>query len=347
MPAQVKTAIMVIILSCLIWVFAEREVTRSTTLDIDIVKSVELYEDLLVQFIDEDNRPLPLSSIRVTLTLEGPAGRIQRINDGRIDKKEILNVRNILKDEPEESQPQKYTVDIINDLFNNGFQYEDNVFLKVTNAEPASFDLQIRKLIKTTLPVKVFKLDGATELPTDFVEPSTIDAYVIQGQEPEFAQVLLNSEKQLQASKGEITAACTISLSRLDQSLTDRIQKFDIKVKLKQGADFLPEEIIKSPRLGILLPGVLQDKYRVEIEDKSPLTELPLKFRGSAAATASYRDSQFHLLLEINETDAPGQLINRQLKYYLPIDRSGELEILDKRTILIQFKLVPIELEEL
>ena len=113
-------------------------------------------------------------------------------------------------------------------------------------------------------------------------------------------------------------------------------------VKLPEESTQLPQDEIKAPRLGILWPESMDGKFQLEISDKSPLKEQPLKFRGSTAAIAEYRESANHLILEISASDKPNVLISRKLRYHLPEERLDEIEVLEKNAILLQFKIIPI-----
>ena len=74
-----KTAVVVVVLSCLIWVFAERSKTQtvSVALEVTLANSGEL----LVQYLDNRDKPIADNSRRVKLVLEGPTSRIQKVTE--------------------------------------------------------------------------------------------------------------------------------------------------------------------------------------------------------------------------------------------------------------------------
>lgn len=335
MLKKIKTALQVIILSCLIWVFAEREVTQNIRIEINLTKAIQLHEDLLVEFLDNQGNPTSEKSNRVTLTVEGPAGRILQVQQGQYEKNFILDIVELLGSRPEDTEPQIHEFDVVKQLFNNEYQYKDDIYLKVIESQPASIKLQVRKLVQTTLPVTVYDVDSQTELEVESREPAQVEAYLIAGQAVDAATVHLKPEQKLQATKAPIAVLAQVPLP-------DRMQTFDVMIKLPEESEVLPQDEIKAPRLGILLPDSMTQRFQVEILDKSPLKEQPLKFRGTAAAIAEYRESPYHLLLEITTTDNPNVLINRQLRYYLPPERLNEIEVLEKNAILLQFRLLPI-----
>ena len=336
MLKKIKTAFLVIVLSCLIWVFAEREVTQSTIIEVNLTKAVHLHEDLLVEFLDDQTNPIATmeKSRRISLTVEGPAGRILQVQQGQYEKNIVLDIVELIGSRPEETEPQIYEFDVVKQIFNGEYQYKD-IYLKVLKSQPMTVKLQVRQLVQTTLPVVVYDADSQGELEVESREPAQVEAYLIAGQAVDAATVRLKPEQKLQATKAPIPVLAQVSLP-------DRVQTFDIMIKLPAESTLLPQDEIKAPRLGILWPESMEGKFHVEILDKSPLKEQPLKFRGTTAAITEYRESDYHLILEISASDKPNVLINRKLRYHLPPERLNEIEVLETNAILLQFQLIPI-----
>ena len=117
MQSKLKTIVLVIILSCLIWVFAEREVTQSTEIEINLNKATQLYDDLLMQFLDDRGNPTQEASRRFSLTVEGPAGGILKVQQGRFENNMALDIEELLGSRPENLQPQVHEIDIVKQLF--------------------------------------------------------------------------------------------------------------------------------------------------------------------------------------------------------------------------------------
>lgn len=330
MRSRITTAVLVIFLSGLIWVFAERKVTKTARLTVEI-KLISSRPDLLVRYLDSSSKAMQVTTQRVTLTMEGPTGRIQTIEQG-LQVSVPLDMSELLAEEPIDSQPQIHTVQLVKDLLDEGLQISDTI-LSVIKAEPANLDVQVIKLQERTILVKVYNQDQTELLKVQTVEPSEVRAYVIEDQ-PAEAHVRLTSDQQLQALKEPVDAEARVTLP-----LSDRLQKYDVKVRLSQQSSSLPEDVIQTPRVGFVFPNSMIGKFQVVIEDLSQLKE-PIKFRGSAAANTDYRNSQFHLILEIHEGDKAQEPIFRRWRYNLP-DRS-DIQITEKNSSLIQFYLVPV-----
>ena len=335
MKSKLTTAILVVCLSALIWVFAERKVTKTGRLTVEI-KLISTQPDLLVRYLDSQGNPTQLTTQRVTLTMEGPTGRIQSIEQG-MHLSVSLDMAKLLPEDPTDTQPQNHTVQIVKDLLNGVLQIKDD-FLSVTIAEPPNLDVQVIKLLEKTIPVKIYNHNQTELLKVQTLEPSEIKAYVIENQ-PTEAHVRLTNEQQLQARKDPVTAKALVTLP-----LSDRIQSFDVKISLPQQGSTWQEAVIPTPRVGFVFPLSMIGKFNVVIDDLSQLKE-PIKFRGSSAsAITDYRNSQYHLFLEIHEGDKPPEPIFRRWRYNLP-DRN-DINITEQNSSLIQFHLVPVQKED-
>ena len=205
-------------------------------------------------------------------------------------------------------------------------------------AEPASLVVQVIKLQERTIVVKVYNQNQTELLKVQTVEPSEVRAYVFEGQ-PAEAHVRLTSEQQLQALKEPVSAKALVKLP-----LSDRLQRsYDVKVRLSQQSSSWPEATIQTPRVGYVFPDSMIGKYKVVIENLSQLKE-PIKFRGSASAITDYRNSQYHLYLEIHEGDKAQEPIYRRWRYNL--QDLNDIQITEQNSLLIQFHLVPVTKNE-
>ena len=336
MRSKITTAVLVVFLSCLIWVFAERKVTTTGRLAVE-VKLISSRPGLLVHYLDNEGNPTQLTAQSVTLTMEGPTGRIQTIEQ-EMHVSVSLDMSKLLPEEPTDTKPHTHTVQVVKDLLDGKIQI-NAAFLTVIKAEPANLDVQVIKLQERSIPVIVYFQDQTVPLKVQTVDPTEVRAYVIEGQ-PAEAHVRLNSEQQLQARREPVIAKAIVTLP-----LSDKLQSYDVKVTLPQQGSSWLEAVIQTPRVGFVFPDSMIGKYLVVIEDPSQLKE-PIKFQGvSASAITDYRNSQFHLTLEIHEGDKPQEPIFRSLQYK-PTDRN-DIQITDQNSPLIQFHLTPVTKEDL
>jgi len=328
----------VIVLSCVIWVFAERAVTQSASLEVNI--ELEKSGPILLEYLDEQGEPTPGGFRRVRLMVEGPAGRIQQLNDDRLRiHVPRLDGQKLGYTESENSPRQDYTVQVVN-FFDGKLTFGDSdAYLQIVEAEPPILPVRVTKLTEQTLPVKVYD-QYSTELAEEIirVEPKMITALLPEGR-PVEARIDLSSSDQIKAAQEPITATCQVNFSH-------RSQKFAVQVQLLEGHSGWPsEEIARSHiRVGVTLPLSMTGKYRVVIaeEDIDNLLDVygPIHLRGSPSARSEYRDG-IHLVLDVKETDAKTPNLARPLRYNLTAGPE-EIEIIDRATTAVRFHLEPI-----
>lgn len=325
--AQIKTALLVVVLSCLIWVFAERAVMQTDTVTV-AVELVRSQADVFVQYLNDRGEPLTVLQQNVVLTVEGPAGRIQAVREKPLDLKVPLDVQK-LKYEPQAAEGQDYVVRVVKDLLEGQLRLKDTE-LTVTEAQPQTLRLRVRKLVQQSLPIKVYDQQSGSQLSQASTNPAAVPAYVIEGQ-PAEARVILSSAQQVQAERGPITVDNVV--------LPYGAAEVAVEVTLPEGGKAYPEAQIKMPRWGILMPASMAGKFKVVIENDAPLKE-PITCRGTTQAVAEYRESLYHLVLEIKEKDEVEMTIDRPPHYYLP-EGYGPIEIVNPVKEPIRFRLVP------
>ena len=306
---KAKTALIVLLLSCLIWVFAERSVTSDANVELDI-KLAELNDELMVEFLDDSGLALALLQQKVTLTVEGPTGRIQRIKEDYVDVV-LLDVQK-LGYIPQNEPSQDYQVRVMS-LFTEGLNSRDpkQGSLRVVAADPESFSVRVTKLIARNIPVKVYDRNDL-ELKPEKLEPAEVEAYVQAG-EPAEAKVTLSPDQQRQAAQNEIPVNAHVTLP-------NRTKSYQVILKLPEEGN-IQTKPIRNPRLGIFNPADMEGLYKVVIEDESQLEAYsPIECQGSPEALDIYSKSDKHLLLNIYETDidAPSGQLTRPLEYFIP-----------------------------
>lgn len=336
MRAKLKTAVTVVVLTGLIWVFAERAKTMSADLAVE-VRLGETPQDLLVRFLagtsQEEQELGPDEYMTVKLTVEGPARRIGSIKDGSYEVVgAVLDVGKLGLDAEGDHQ-----VAVLHDLFNQGVQLKDaGGFLTVKRAEPAFLRVRVNKLVKKSLPVNVYDQDKTAKLAVEQLEPVSVDAYVFGDQQPEVA-VLLRPEQRLEAERKTIAATGQVALPTGLLSVA-------VQVKLAEASGPWERGVIQSPRLSVVMPYNQQLQYRVVIEDLDSILQayLPIKFRGSVEAVRAYEKSEVHLELRIKETDSAETTIERPLHYHLP-EGYDDIKIIDEKTAITQSRLEKLQ----
>lgn len=326
MKQHVRTAVVVVFLSSLIWIFAERQVAREHNLDIRFNLPTGRQE-LLVELIGVKG-PLDQSHAIVRVKIAGPAGRIQEIRD-EAPRFEIPLTLDQIGYRPEGPAVQELSVRLI-DAMDSRLRYK-NFTVPVMETNPAAITVRVTRLTRAELPVRVYDAVG-NPLEQAEVSPPAVQAYVANDNITE-ARVLLSAEEESRAARAPIPVRAT-SPGRIIDPL--------VRVQLPERTSLWTDTLtIKAPQIGCAMAPSMQGRYRVVIED-DPMFDDPITCRGSALAVRAYAESPFQLLLEIKPDDKPGVPIDRPLRYNLP-DEHAEIEIVERQRLLVRFQLVPLE----
>jgi len=339
MWTKVKTALVVILLSCLIWVAAERAVTKEATTEITLELPTGPKE-LMVQYLDDQDNPLPQLRQNFKITVEGPAGKIQAVREEFLSTI-TLDVQELGYVPPEGKKSYDYRILVTTLLKGRLYskdQQSDN-YLLVTESEPQTAHFRVTKLTMHSLAIKVFNQDGLEMVP-EKIEPKTLDAYVPEEGIPLEARLDLTENQRLQAVQAEITVNAKVNLPH-------RIMEYPVKIKLSKETNLLPEYEIRPPRLYISKPLSLEGKYKVIIDAKELEEYKVIKFRAALADQDKYINAPKHLVLNIFEEDLnkPDLKSARPPEYYLPEEEYGRIEILNKTQYPIKFHLEKITQE--
>ncbi|MBN1763657.1 MAG: hypothetical protein JW860_00215 [Sedimentisphaerales bacterium] len=326
---HIKTGLMVLILSCLVWVLADNKVTRQENVDV-IIELPTGPDDLLVQYLDDQKQPIPDIRKSVKLTVEGPNEKILRVKDDYMNL--IIPDIQKLGYIPEQGPTQDYSV-LVTDLIGDRLYSKNRQSsLWVTASLPRTLQFRVTRLVLQTIPVQVLGPDGI-KLTPEKIEPPQIQAYIPNGTSAT-AAVLLSDDQQRRAAQ---------NLEEFEAVVEpyNRIINKKVKVKLSK-EDNLITDTIRSPRLEIRNPYNIEGRFRVVIDDNSHWEE-PIKCRGTSEAVSAYKQSKTHIFLEINEDDELDPSLKlRQLQYNLPLGY-GQIEIINKKLTPISFHLEKIE----
>ena len=327
---RIRTAIAVMLLSSVIWIFAEGHVTQTARVDVGVfLPPANPNDELMYQFLDEQNSGSERYAV-VKAVMKGPASRIQKIKDEE-QFKVTLSLDRIGYD-PCDPEPQKLTVQLL-DKLRDGPRINE---IPIAEFIPATLSLRVTRLVKRELPIKVYSQRNNMELPQAKVQPSVVTALVPNQQFTE-ARITLSAEEQRRAQEEPIKVAFAVKLP------DGREQPFSVMVHLPETASLWRDFQVKQPRLRYVMPqSMLSSRLRIELEDPRLATE-PIKCRGSATALQAFENSTYHLLLEIQPDDKMNVWLDRPLRYNIP-DQHDEFEITEGPRFL-RFRIVEVEPE--
>lgn len=322
---RLRTALIVIALSAVIWVFAERAVIKKDDVAVRITLPTA-HRDLLLQYTDSDKNVLDDSFRPARLTVEGPSRTVQQDLNTEYEQQIILDIEK-LGYEPAGAAQQYCSVPIIS-LLGGRLTFDDGAHFRIIQTDPVNLHVRVSQLTQRALDVIVFD-ESNNQLTTD--QQLTIEAYA-PAEEGIHAQVILDDLQQAAAMKNAISVNATVEFAH-------RKDDYPISVKLTEGVAPLPPEKITAVQVAIVIPVTMYDEYHVVIDDMDSVLGKysPIQCRGPGFQ--DYRDSPYHLQLIIEPGDKTQETRWRRLRYNHPPD----VEIIDPKDDVIGFHLVPRE----
>ncbi len=337
MRINVKTFIVVVLLSALVWIFAERAVVKTAVVDVEITLFSSSPE-YIVQYLNDQGEPTADASRRVKVNVKGPAGLIQSLQEGKLTLRMVrLDIgaekfTNLAGQESRDFTPR------VLDLLDGKVTFEDqDSYLVAEEAKPAVLPIRVTKLLPVTLDVRV---EGENEIPLpperiESIEPAQIQVYVAGGATND-AVAILNTSQQQKATQQPITVSARIP------GLASR-KEVDVKIKLAKETTIWPINKIDRPRVGICKPYSMEGKYNVIIEDLEARKDSysPISFQGPPAAADKYMNEPYPLLLVVKEEDLKTTNPARPLLYNLP-QGEQQIKIIKPANEAVRFRLEKI-----
>ncbi len=335
MMPKINTALLVIVLSSLIWVFAERKVIKSTDTTVKL-ELAQPRDDLFVTYLDEQSVPAP-DAPNIKLAVEGPTGPIRDLEEGRAKPRVLpIDVTKLVDVDSAGNEPIDYTFQVAAVMEEKLMLEGRQGYLTIAETEPAELTLRIFKLQRAELDIKVYgAAPSNVTLPAKILQPKSgkLAAYVVAGTTPPQARVALTAD-QLNRAQNEpimVTANVLPPSKLIDDQVTLTIAPTGLTV--------VEGEIIR-PSLGIHIPISMQGRYRVEVEEESWMSDYaPIKFKAFPGKDREFINQGWHLTLHVGESDKTEASPSHSLRY----DAPKGVEILNPVKEPVRFKLVPLE----
>lgn len=328
---HVRSALLTLMLTLLIWVFAERQVIQSVELEAQLTLPTAR-DHVLMELLDEQGNPIPQQSLMVRLRVEGPTRRIQKAQDQRFR----IEVPTTIAEVPA-SGSTDYHANIVKEILEWELPLkEEQGYLKVVSSEPGFLRLRITRLIPQILPVTI-RDEFGNELEVASLSPERIETVGLGNQIAEATVTLSEQQRRLAMNAPiEVNARVLYGSRLLDE------QK--ILVQLTESGSALPTDEITIPRWGILNPPGIEGKYRIVIDSGIESAQTPIRIQGPTLAITEYKNSRYHLALEVDEKDYKpgGEPIPRPLRYHLPEEYIKDIEIIDPQQRVVRFHLEPL-----
>lgn len=327
----------IIFLTCLIWIWADLALDEDFSINYLVIKVAKSTPDNLLVTLNNQTE-LTLEEVIV----RGSASKVtelkRQIDEGILKPEIFFNISSYSWKEED-----TYTLDVLS------FLKESNFFEKrgvaVVACQPRTIKVQLQKLVQKELQVKCFD-DSLNELPKANIEPSTVQMYVPdnwRGQQLT-ARVVLSESEQQQARISPVYKNAFTEITAAGNVVKKPQQ--EVRITLPAQQTLLSEQLITSPRLGIVLSPNLQGKYNVEILNLNTVLS-PISINATPQAKTAYESMPYQVILEIYDSDlqeiSDEKTFRRPLNYKLPPEfiRSEEIE-LNQQPETARFKITPI-----
>ncbi|MFA6425487.1 MAG: hypothetical protein WCW64_04800 [Phycisphaerae bacterium] len=324
MFAKTKKAVLVVFITCLIWVWAD--LSLDDVLENQTVTIVASKKDSSL-WVTIDGK----SEVQVRANISGPVGKIREIAQKIDSGKEKLEVA-FDAEEQNMVVAGDYKLQDVRKFLAESNKIRD-YGLGVKFVRPDTLNIKVVEMKERTLPIKCVD-ETDTEIPGAKITPDIIPAKAPE--QVDSAKIKLSSlmEKK-QARSGAIEKKPYIELAN------GEIRNIDITIKVElptTSEDMNPQTI--SGTLGYIFSANLAGRYNVEFTKKPEIGSIPII--ATNEAKAAYEEKAFEVLLEIQDDDVGKPEITRQIIYNFPAKYVSEDKIrLKGNPVEAKFKLVP------
>jgi hypothetical protein len=325
MLAKIKKAILVVFITCLIWVWADLSLDKDLTNQTVTIIASKANPRLWVNIEGK-------SEIQIKADFRGPTRKlgelISRIEAG----KEKLDVA-FDAEKQNMAGEGKYTLPDIRRFLAESDKIRD-YGLAVKATRPNKLNINVVELKEKTLPIKCVD-ETDTEIPAAIITPNVITMLAPE-QTTEMKVKLVSIAEKKQARGGVIDKKPYIELTKGEIRYADTT----VKVELPITGEDMKQYTIRGT-LGYIFSANLIGKYNVEFTKRPEVGSIPIV--ATPEAKDAYEQKQFEVLLELQDDDAGKPEVTRQIIYNFPIQYVREDKIrLKGDPAEAKFKLVPV-----
>jgi hypothetical protein len=322
--------LIVVVLTVLIWVWADRAKTEEFTVSNTIIKVDSSADPRL--WISINNRA---TAAVEKIIFEGSSSKIDKAQKEQRENRLVFEFFINLQQLPELQEAGQHGLNLTE--FFRKSQMIRQLGLSVKSCEPDRLDVQVKQLTEKQLNVECVDESGALRK-FEAIEPSKVNILVPDDWAGN-AKIKLTAAEITQAKSTTITKPAYIELP----DGQTRSSTTAVKIKLASTEKVLPEYSIKKPTIGFVLSPNLIGKYTVEL--LNPQEVAVLNIRATAEARGAYELGEYQILLYIsdNDTQNPGAEKKRKVDYNFPRQyiENGEIQ-LKGEAVEARFKLVPV-----
>jgi len=330
MAKKIKYAklLLVLFLTVLIWVWADRAKTESFTITTALVKANEFTPNLWISVGSKLSIPLEKVVLTGSTSKVDQAERDRR--EGKLDFVFLVDPDNL----PELKRAGKHSINTAQ-LIRQSPQIKQ-LALTVQSCEPGTIEVQVTGLEQKELNVECVDEYGVV-ISDARITPPTVTVPAPNDWTAQL-RIKLSAEEINQARSSTIFKMPFIELGDGQK----RQGGSRVGIRLSSAEKTLPEHKLDRIKICYGYGPNLQGKYEVEL--LNPLDFTTLTIRATAVAKQVYEQQPYQILLNILDEDEVnlGEEKQRKVIYLFPEQyvRSNEIQLKDK-PVDAKFKLVP------
>jgi hypothetical protein len=322
MFAKIKKALLVIFITCLIWVWADLSQDIPLAGQIVTVTASQANPNLWVSL---ENKP----DVQVKVNLKGQAKKISEFSK-KVEGEEGLRISFDVEKESMTSEGS-YTLENLRRFLQDEIK---KYGLTVVACDPEKLEVQVVKLIEKPLAVKCIDEVTGALMTKAKITPETVNMFVPAGKDT--VEVKLNSMEKKQARQDFVEIKPHIDLGgRL------RYAEKPVRIELPSVGEDLQPSTIRGT-VGFLVSENWTGQYEVEWIKAPDIGSISIL--ATPQAKAAYEAQLFEVILEIRDNDINAGEITRKIIYNFPQDFLRDDKIrLNGDPVETTFKLVPVK----
>jgi len=322
---KVKKAVLVIFITCLIWVWADLSLDEVLNNQIITITASKANPKLWVTI---EGKP----EVQIKADLSGPVAKTRELSQKVESGKEKLDVVFDAEAQNMNTAGEYVLQDLRKFLAESKKIHEYGLGVKA--ARPSTLKIKIVELKEKTLPIKCVD-ETDTEIAGARMTPDVVTLLATE-QLTEVRVKLMTLAEKKQARGGVVEKKPYVELAKGEARYADTT----IRVELPITGEDMKQYTI-SGTLGFIFSANLTGEYRVEFTKRPEIGSIPII--ATEEARAAYEEKQFEALLEIQDDDVNKDEISRIIIYNFPIKYVREDKIrLKGDPAEAKFKLVPV-----
>lgn len=326
MFAKIKKAVLVIFITCLIWVWADLSLDENLDNQTITITASKANPKLWVTL---EGKP----EIQIKANLRGSVAKVRELSKKIEGGKEKLEV--IFDAEQQNmSAAGEYTLPDLRKFVAESKKIQEYGLTVVAAKPDKLLQIKVVELKEKALPIKCVD-ETDSEITGAHITPDVITMLVPeQGTEAKI-KIATPAEKK-QARGGTIDKKPYVEFAIGEMRYADTT----VKVELPVTQEDMKQYTI-SGTLGFIFSANLAGEYKVEFIKQPEIGSIPII--ATEEAKAAYEEEQFEVLLEIQDDDIGKPEVSRQLIYKFPVRYVREDKIrLKGDPVETRFRLVPV-----